>query len=192
MTKLRLHINLFKAAIVTGCFFVCSCENSMEEVRDLGRKKISQDVALNVESYMSQNAVVKAKLTSPIMTRTEIDTPLIEFPKSLHVTFYNDSIKPESYLFAKYGRYLERQGKVLLKDSVIVFNVKGDTLFTDELWWDRNQELFYTSKRVLIKQPYDQQFIGENGMEADQTFKKWTLFNGSGVRVVADSTLPSN
>ncbi|HNP21361.1 MAG TPA: LPS export ABC transporter periplasmic protein LptC [Panacibacter sp.] len=190
MNKLNLHNTIFKAAILSGCFFVCSCENSMQEVRDLGKRKTAKDVATNVESYMSQAAVVKAKLTSPLMTRSETDTPIVEFPKTLRVTFYNDSTKPESFLFAKYGRYLERQGKVLLKDSVVVFNIKGDTLLTDELWWDRNQEKFYTDKHVLIKQPDDQQFVGDNGMEADQSFKTWTLFNGSGVRVVADSTLP--
>lgn len=190
MSKFNLHNIFLKAAILSGCFFVCSCENSMQEVRDLGKRKTGKDVAVNVESYMSQAAVVKAKLTSPLMTRTEIDTPIVEFPNTLRVTFYDDSTKPESFLFAKYGRYLERQGKVLLKDSVVVFNIKGDTLLTNELWWDRNQEKFYTDKHVLIKQPDDQQFVGENGMEADQSFKKWTLFNGSGVRVVADSTLP--
>ena len=37
----------------------------MQEVRDLGKRKTAKDVATNVESYMSQAAVVvKAKLTS--------------------------------------------------------------------------------------------------------------------------------
>ena len=189
MINRNSNILLIKAAIIIGCFFICSCENSMQEVRDLGRKKIGKSIAENVESYMSQNAIVKAKLTSPLMIRTEADTAIVEFPKTLHVDFYDDSIKLESQLFAKYGRYLETEGKVFLKDSVIVFNVTGDTLVTNELWWDREKEIFYTDKRVLIKQPYNQKFIGENGMEADQSFKSWTLFNGSGLRSVPDSTI---
>lgn len=173
------------------CFFVCGCENSMEEVNDLGKKKVSVDIAENVTSYMSQGAKVKAKLTAPLMTHTEADTSIIEFPKSLQVEFYNDSTKPESHLFAKYGKYLEKQGKVFLKDSVIVFNmIKGDTLVTDELWWDRDKELFYTDKFVLIKQKDNQRLVGEKGMEADQNFNSYTLFNGSGIRNVPDSTLP--
>ena len=115
---------------------------------------------------------------------------MFEFTKTLRVIFFSDSTKPESNLFAKYGRYLEKQGKIFLRDSVIVFNVKGDTLLTNELWWDRNLAKFYTDKKVLIKQPFNQQFIGQDGMEADQEFKAWTLFNGSGVRNVPDSTLP--
>jgi LPS export ABC transporter protein LptC len=125
------------------------------------------------------------------MVRTESDTPVVEFPKTLHVDFYDDSTNVESKLFARYGRYLESQGKVFLRDSVIVFNVHGDTLFTNELWWDQDKEIFYTDKKVLIKQPYNQSFIGEAGMEADQSFKTWTLFKGSGVRSVPDSTISS-
>ncbi|HEY6974705.1 MAG TPA: LPS export ABC transporter periplasmic protein LptC [Chitinophagaceae bacterium] len=189
MINKNLHISYVKAAIITGCFFICGCENSMQEVRDLGKKKIGQSIAENVVSYMSQNAIVKAKLTSPLMITTETDTAVVEFPKTLHVDFYDDSTNLESQLFAKYGRYLENKGRVFLRDSVVVFNVKGDTLFTDELWWDREKEIFYTNKYVLIKQPYNQQFVGKDGMQADQSFKSWTLFNGSGLRSVPDSTI---
>jgi hypothetical protein len=181
---------ILKTAFITGCFFIAACENSMQEVQALGTKKIGQEVAQNVESYMSQDAKVKAKLMAPLMLRTQTDTPVIEFPQTLRVVFYNDSTEEESHLFAKYGRYLENQGKVFLRDSVIVFDVKGDTLLTDELWWDRDKEIFYTTTRVLIKQPYNQKLIGEDGIKADQSFKSWELYNGSGLRNVSDSTLP--
>jgi len=188
MINKNFHFSYLKAAIITGCFFICGCENSMQEVRDLGKKKIGQSIAENVESYMSQNAIVKAKLTSPLMIRTETDTAVIEFPKTLHVDFYDDSTNIESRLFAKYARYFKSQEKVFLRDSVIVFNVKGDTLLANELWWDRNKEIFYTDKRVYIKQPYNQNFVGEEGMKADQSFKSWELFNGHGIRSIPDSS----
>jgi len=189
MINRNLHISFLKAAIITGCFSMYSCENSMQEVRNLGTKKIGVSVAENVESYMSQNAIVKAKLTAPLMIQTETDTAVVEFPKTLHVDFYDDSTNIESRLFAKYGRYLKTQEKVFLRDSVVVFNIKGDTLFANELWWDKDKEIFYTDKRVVIRQPYNQEFVGRDGMEADQSFKSWTLFNGSGLRSVPDSTL---
>lgn len=183
------NILFIKAAMIIGCFFMCSCENDMATVQNLGQKKIGQSVAENVESYMSQNAIVKAKLTSPLMVTTETDTPVVEFPQTLHVDFYDDSIHIESRLFAKYGRYFQSQGKVFLRDSVIVFNIKGDTLLTNELWWDRDKEIFYTDKRVYIKQPFNQNFIGEKGMTADQSFKSWELFEGRGIRSVPDSAI---
>lgn len=181
---------LVKTFISTVCLFTFSCENDMKDVQALGEKRVGQEVAENIVSYLSQDAVVKAKLTSPLMLRTDSDTTVVEFPKTLHVDFYDSSTNIESRLFAKYGRYLENQGKVLLKDSVVVFNVKGDTLLTDELWWDRNKEIFYTDKKVVIKQPFNQILNGENGMEADQSFKTFTLFNGSGLRNLPANSLP--
>ena len=175
-----------------SCFFMFACENNMQEVQALGIKKTNQEVAENLEIYMSQDGKVKAKLTSPLMLRTEKDTPIVEFPKTLHVDFYGDSTNFESRLFAKYGRYLEKQGKVFLKDSVVVFNISGDTLFTNELWWDRNKEIFYTDKKVVIRKPFNQHFTGEDGMTADQSFKSWTLLNASGIRNVPDSSLPGD
>ena len=162
----------------------------MEEVNSLNVKRASVDVVDSVTSYMSQAGIVKAKLTAPVMTRTDADTPLVEFPKSLQVEFYDDSTKPESHLFARYGKYLEKQGKVFLRDSVFVFNMKkGDTMLTNELWWDKNKEIFYNSKPVIIKQAGNQNMRGDS-IIADQNFNSYTLFNGSGLRNIPDSSLP--
>ncbi len=147
MIRYRKYIFIKLAAFISGCFFIVACENDIKEVEALGKKKINVDEAHNIESYLSQNATMKAKLTAPLMLRTQADTPITEFPKTLHVDFYNDSTLIESQLFAKYGRYLQNENKVYLKDSVVVFNIKGDTLRSDELYWDQDKQLFYTDKK---------------------------------------------
>jgi len=49
-------IKTITAAILTGCFFVLmGCENDINVVRNLGKKKIGVDEVLQVETYMSQN-----------------------------------------------------------------------------------------------------------------------------------------
>jgi LPS export ABC transporter protein LptC len=184
------HIIFIIAALFTGCFFIAGCENDIRQVRALGEKSKDVEVITQVTSYLSQDAKMKAKLTAPLMTRYQGDSVLVEFPKTVHVDFYTDSLQIESTVFAKYGRYIENQRRVLLRDSVIVINIlKGDTLRTEELWWDQNKQLFYTDKPVHIRQP-DQKLDGNRGMEADQNFRKWTLHQTEGVVNVADSTIP--
>ncbi len=170
---------------------MCACENDIQQVQALSKKTIGVETAVNVESYLSQAAVVKAKLTAPLMLRVQADTPVTEFPKTLHVDFYNDSIQVESQLFAKYGRYMQNQEKVLLKDSVIVFNLKGDTLRTNELWWDQNKGSFYTDKRVIIHKLHND-VIEAIGMTANQDLTDINLFKiqPSTFLHVADSTIP--
>lgn len=184
-------IQLFKAAVVTGCFFVLciSCENDMQQVKELGSKKTGIEEVINVETLLSQNGQMRAKLTAPLMLRYQIDTAKIEFPKTLKVDFYDSTGKLESKLFAKYGHYLENINKVFLKDSVVVANNRGDTLKTEELYWDQNQQIFFTDKNVKIVQP-DKTIYG-TGLRAAQSFKWWTIIKPTGFVVVADSTMPA-
>ncbi len=161
------------AALFAGCFFILSCENDIHKVQNINKKSISVEEGKQIESYLSQNGKVKAKLMAPTMLRYQFDTPKVVFPNSLKVDFYNDSTKIESRLFAKYGHYLENDNKVFLKDSVVVFNVNGDTLFCQELYWDQVKSIFYTDKNVIIHKP-DQKVYG-NGLVADQSFKWFTI-----------------
>ncbi|WP_153800238.1 LPS export ABC transporter periplasmic protein LptC [Foetidibacter luteolus] len=164
----------FAAAFITGCLFLCACENDIKDVHALGKKKPGIDEVYNMVSYLSEVGRVKAKLTAPLMLRYQ-DTPRFTFPKTLHVDFYDSTLKVESQLFAKYGQYLDNQDKVYLKDSVVVFNVKGDTLFCDDLWWDKSKESFSTDKKVSIHKPFGETTNGI-GLTAKQDFSKWTIF----------------
>ncbi len=187
--KSRKHLLL--AFIV---FTVCSCKNDMREVAELDKQSVSVEEAVNVESYLSQNAKVKAKLTAPLMLRYQTSEMKTEFPKKLSVVFYDDNLQPESFLFANYGTYNENQQKVFLKDSVLVYNVKGDTIRTSEMWWDQNQGLFYTDKPVNVRTitPINQDVLATKGMKSDQSFRNPMLYEviSPSYAIVPDSTLP--
>ena len=150
-----------------------ACENDYNEVKALGIKRIPVDTIVNVESYLSQGGIVKAILRAPLMTTLEADTPQTEFPKTLKVDFFNDSAKVESRLFAKHGLYYSYKRLVHLTDSVIVFNMAGDTLRSDELWWDQNKEIFYTDAPVQIRKPDER--IDCSGLTAYQSFSYLTI-----------------
>lgn len=191
MINLKRNIFCLKAAIITGCFFVFGCSNNYQEVQDLAKKKMPVDKAMQVESYLSQGGIVKAKLTAPVMIATTVsDTPTTEFPKSLHVDFYDSTQKIQSKLFAKYGLYYNSKQLVFLRDSVIIFNVTGDTLRCEQLWWDQDKELIYTDVPVHIRKPDES--IDGTGLTADQNFSHWTIKNAKGPINVPDSTLPSD
>ncbi len=185
-----MHNTFLKAAFLTGCFFISACHNDYQEVQDLAKKKIPVDKVSNVESYLSQGGSVKAKLTAPLMTITQADTPRTEFPTTLHVDFYDTTTKVQSRLFAKYGLYYTNKRLVLLRDSVIIINVDGDTLNCEELWWDQDKALIYTNVPVHIRKPDES--IDGTGLTADQNFNHWTITNAKGPINVPDSTLPSN
>lgn len=178
---------LWTAALMTSCFFI-SCENDMREVDSLMKDKVAVEEAVKVTSYMSQEGRMKAKLSAPFMLRHQTDSAFIEFPKTLHVDFFDSTGRIESTLDALYARYREYEQKVFLRDSVVVISVqKGDTLRTDELWWDQNKQEFYTDKRVRLHQP-DKTIFG-TGLRAAQDFSWYNFFNITGTVLSNSNTL---
>ena len=171
-----------------GCFFVLAgCENDPGEVANLFKKKIGVEEARQVESFLSQDGYVKAKLTAPYMKRFQSDSPYIEFPNTLHVDFFDSLGTRESYLDARYGKYLEFERKVLLQDSVLVINIKnGDTLRTQKLWWDQNKSEFYTDDTAYIYQP-DKVILAAKGLQAAQNLTNIKFFYSSGILSVPKS-----
>jgi LPS export ABC transporter protein LptC len=165
----------WQAALFLSCLFFFSCENDPGVVNGINDRKANIEEARNIQSFLSQNGNLRAKLVAPFMLRYAMDTSYLEFPKTLHVNFYDSSGKVESELNALYGKYFETRSLVYLRDSVVVFNVKGDTLRTPDLWWDQNTKKFYTDNRVRIQRK-GQRVIGGKGMEATQDLKDITIF----------------
>ena len=167
-----------------------SCENSLQDLNQFTEKKVGIEEAKDVTIVYSLGDKTKAKLIAPYMLRHQEMAPYIEFTKTLHTDFFDDSLRIESKMNAHYGKYMEEESKVYLRDSVVVFNVKGDTLYCNELYWDRSKtgKEFYTDKPVRIRTP--SQIIDGDGLDAPQDFKSWHIINGRGFVRISSSEFP--
>lgn len=180
--------NIFpQAAIIIGCLFFFSCENTPEEIDRFNNNVAMIDEAKDVSTLLSQGGKMRAKLMAPLMLRYQKDTAFVEFPKTLKVDFYDSTGQVESKLQALYGKYFETQNKVFIRDSVLVFNIKGDTLRTTELWWDQNTKQFYNDKPTYVKRSNGDAFVGRNGMQASQDLSDITFLQPKGSFAMKDS-----
>lgn len=182
---------LLSYALRLTFFFFCTaafsgCENDLGVVNRTNERKPAIEEAFNITSFLSANGQLRAKLIAPYMKRYTLDTTYLEFSRSLHVNFYDSAGKVESQVDALYGKYLETQSKVYLRDSVVAFSVKGDTLRTPDLWWDQNTKKFYTDKFVRFKSA-SKIIYGGKGFEADQDLSNYTIFQPTGIIIVPDS-----
>ncbi len=178
--------------MLQAAFFCLAAKMILSRCRNSERKKASVEEAINMESFMSEKGRMKAKLKAPLMLHYQGDSNKFTFPKSLHVDFFDSTLNIESQLFAKYGQYMENQDKVYLRDSVVVFNVKGDTLFCDDLWWDQTKQIFYTDKHILIHK-LSGDIIPGDGLTARQDFTKYTIIRPyNSFLHYDDSIMPAN
>jgi hypothetical protein len=164
---IHCFIRLAARSLWLAAILFSSCENDEKVINDFTKRVVMKEEVVNVESLLSQEGKLKAKLKAPLMLRVFDDTVYAEFPKSLHCDFYDDSTVIESWLDSKYGKYYENLGKVYLRDSVVVITVKGDTLKSPDLWWDQNTKKFYTDKYATYHAP-GKQIYGTIGLEASQ------------------------
>ena len=165
-----------------------SCENDPNEVAALTRRTREVEEGHDIIGKFSQSAVEKAELKAPLMYRVKADTPYTEFPKTIHVDFYKENRVIESVVKARYAKYFETLGKVYLRDSVVVFNTTGDTLYCDDLWWDQTANIFYTDRPVVIHTSTQQ--LNGSGLWALANFSKYTIKNTTGDVAIPKSIQP--
>lgn len=180
-------------AFLWGCIFLYACENNKAEVDSLGKQRLGVEEVTNADINYTLSGRAKAKLLAPLMLRVQDTMPYVEFPKKLHVDFFDkDSARVESKLDAHYGKYFESKSLVYLRDSVRVINTRGDTLYCDELYWDRARvgREFYTDKPVRIRTLT--KIINGTGMESAQDFKNWLITDSRGTVIVPRSQFPEN
>ncbi len=180
----------FALVFLTAVLF--SCGNSDKELNEYNSKSLGIEEIKNADINYTLGGRAKAKLRSPLMLRVQESNPYVEFPKTLHVDFFNEKGEVESRLDALYGKYFDQESKVFLKDSIKVINILGDTLYCNELWWDRSRvgKEFYTDKPVRIRKKSG--WTNGTGMESAQDFKNWVIINPVGVTNIPNSQFPTD
>jgi LPS export ABC transporter protein LptC len=182
---------IIAVTFMSSCFFMTACENNINDVKALNSKAGGIDIGKDVAIYMSESGKMNAKLTAPIMKKYLLDSgKMIEFPNTIKVDFYKDSSRIESKLRADYANYIQEENKFFLKGNVIVFNIKGDTLWCKEMYWDQATSKFHTDKEVVIKQHNPISKIYGLGFIANQDLTDITIIKpqSNSFAIISDSS----
>ncbi|GAB4133255.1 MAG: hypothetical protein Fur0041_05320 [Bacteroidia bacterium] len=162
-----------------------SCENDPATVQSFTRvEKGPVQTAYDVKLFYSDSAQLKIHLTAPEVNEFIGSSPYTELPKGLKVDFYDDSMKINTSLTARYGIRKEREQMMEVKNDVVVINVRGEKLNTEKLIWDGIRRKIYTDAFVKITTA-DQVLMG-NGLESDETFSEYEIKNLTGTILLKD------
>lgn len=174
---------VFLSGIGCGLLIMISCKkNDPKEVEALTKKTIPTEMATGIEAIYSDSAKVRAKLSAPVMVRTLTDSPVVEMPKNLEILFYDANLKVTSKLRANYGiRYIKRN-ITKVKGNVVVVNVKGDTMNTEEMTWNETTDKVTSNKFVKVKTK--EEIILAEGFESDINFTKYVFYKIKGTIAV--------
>lgn len=170
-TKYRLIITIMILAIAIT---LSACKNSIEEINILTyRDTFPAESAHDVKMIYSDSARIKAMLKSPIVNSYSGEDSYIVFPKGLTVFFFDSAMQVKTSLTARYAIKYEKSDIMEARNDVVVVNQIGERLNTEHLVWDQNRKLIYT--KVFVKITKKDEVVYGDGMEADESFDKWTI-----------------
>ncbi len=163
--------------LITFLVLQSACSNNLDEVEALlGESNLNTEIATDVQILYSDSSHVKLIIESPLMIRyVGKNENIDEFPKGLHVTFFDKQGREKSWMDANYAIRKEDDGKIYAEDDVVVYNSRKDKLRTAEIVWDEAQEIIYTERAVKIMQPSRGDTILGFGLVANQEFTKFEL-----------------
>ena len=188
------HLTYQSRTLISGVFCLLialiSCKNDPKEINALVSAGTAQeDKAFDVTILQSENGKLKVRLFAKEFVRNDkAKPPYIDMRKWLKAEVYNDSLMVESVLTARYARYYEKQGNILIRDSIVVVNKRGERLETEELVWNQNAKKVFTEKFVKIITPT--QVMYGDGLEANEDFTWYRILNPKGVVQVNKNEVP--
>ncbi len=151
-----------------------SCENDIEKVKSLTRKKNSPAISSrNSEIFISDSAQIKIKLKAPQIDYYEGDEPYQEFVKGIDVSFFEDGKGLTSRITANYAIHKQNSKIMEAKGNVVVINEKGDKLNTEHLIWEEEGDKI--SSDAFVKITTANEILMGEGLESNQSFTKYRI-----------------
>ncbi|SFU10004.1 LPS export ABC transporter protein LptC [Algoriphagus locisalis] len=139
------------------------------------------NMSTNFHLIQSDSAIVRSEIKAP--KQLEFANGNMEFPEGIEIQIFEKDGQLSTTLRADRG-YLFKQENIFKGDgNVQVHNlIKDQKLQSEELFWEPNKKKIYTEKFVRVQEGGT--FFYGSGMEADDTFTKYSLKN------IRDSQLP--
>lgn len=186
---MKLLYHIFKCIFVSALVIqFISCETDIEKINALTNElELPSHSGKDVEIFYSDSGDLKLKIITPELNNYDAaEKPYIEFPKGGIVYFYNDSQQVESYIKAKYAIYYQEEELWETRNEVVAVNkLKGETLNTEQLFWDDKKDIIYSNTYSKIVNSSGT-FYGDNGFEAKEDMSEWKLKRSRGTVNIQD------
>ncbi len=162
------------------CLLMLSCENDLKTVSEMmAADTIPLETATDVEIIYSDSAETRIVLKSPRLLRYGGKEPYIDFPRGVHVIFYDKGLVEKSVLHCQKAVIFEKTRIMEARNKVEVIGIqRKETLHTEHLVWDERKARIFSDEHVRIT-TRDKVLYGQ-GFESDQSFDNWVIKRPTG------------
>ena len=165
-------------AVTTMLFF--ACENNIEQIKAFSlTENLPVLEASDFETMVTDSGEIRYFLKASKLLRFDNDREsYFEFPEGIELIKYNENKEITSSITANYAKQFEKDKRWEVKNNVIATNAQGDTLKTEQLFYDEFEGKIYTDEFVRIIRPG--QNITGIGFQSDQTLQNWKITKPKG------------
>lgn len=132
--------------------FLYACKNDIAEVKNIIiDPNAPQETSEQVVMTFSDGGITQMKMEAPLLEKFNYEEgSKLNWPKGIHVLFYDSINKVKSELTANKAYLLESEKYMLVQDDVVFFNSENEKLETEELKLFFDKDSIYTDKFVKI------------------------------------------
>lgn len=165
-----------------------SCQNRLEEVRNLKPKKTKpQTTGHGIDLHYTIDGKLKAHLKTPKMLDfRNREFPYREFPDGLKVEFIDDDTGKKNTVYADYGIEYLQTDLIDLRGNVKIVTTDSTVLNAKQLYWDQDRDWVFSDKAYTIKMP-DGALNNGQGFDANEKFDKFNSRSNEGIQFIKDS-----
>jgi LPS export ABC transporter protein LptC len=153
MTLLKNYKILPVVTVIAVTLFF-GCESNFKEVQKINFSEfVPSGEAEKINLKYTDSGRIKAILVSPKMLDfASVDFPFTEFPKGIDVTLYDDKEK-RTFIKSDYAVSYKTTSIIDLQGNVKIISQDGQTLETQQLYYDQKNEWFFTEKSFKFTDP---------------------------------------
>ena len=167
--------------VVAALVFFTSCREKHEMTGSItDRKRTAQLAEDSVTILVSDSGVLRYRLTTDTwQVYDQADTPFWDFPNGLRFERFNLDYDIDAAIQSDKAIYYYKLKKWHLTGNIRAKNLSGDRFYTEELYWDQENESVMSDSMITIIQE-DKKIVGY-GFTSNQTFTKYIIHRPTGI-----------
>ena len=181
INKIHIIKSLVTTMVVTLFF---SCQNDFDKVQKVGvlqNQPIGEAENIDLKyTEVQEDTTVKllANLLSPkMLDYSNRDFDFSEFPEGIELKVYDEN-NNKTTITSNYAIVYNETDIIDLRDDVVVATHDGDTLYTEQLYYNEKLEWVFTDESFTFKRKSGP--THGYGFDSDKTFKKFQMHEMGG------------
>jgi LPS export ABC transporter protein LptC len=188
INSLRARANFF--TLIALCSVLSACRNDIADIRAITDKNTKPvQTSFNATYTFSEKGKKQTRLQANQLEQFEVegDADYILASHGFSMTFFDSLQREEARITAENGIYEEKKKSLKAWGAVVLTNVAGEKLETEELIFDQDSALIYTDKHVKITMAGGSVLHGL-GIESNDSFTRYRVLQPTGDLVLEEKT----